>query len=488
MPKPITGAVRFVLPFLLCCVTSMLRAQDSANIVSVSPLSDKVYNALSKKSSQTEERLDRATDKYLAKLQKQEGILQKKLAKKDSLLAHSLFDGVEARYAALKEAPQTLSKYSSVYSGHLDSLTTALHFLDKANPSSSPELQKTLSQFSSLQRELDQAQTVKKFISERKQLLKENLQRLGMLRDFKGFQKEAYYYSAQISAYKAMWEDPDKLERKIMEKVAKLPQFKAFFQSNSGLASLFALPGSSNTTASLAGLQTRASVQASLTQRFGSGPNVQQLLQQNMQAAQGQLSQLKNKLASLGTGSFGNSSSDVDLWEDPSPGGGSRMGAPNNQKTRTLIQRLEYGVNIQSQKGSGYFPATSDIGLSLGYKLNDKSSIGIGVSYKLGLGRGWNHIRMSSEGIGLRSYVDYQIKGSLYLSGGYEQNYRTAFNTIQQLKDYSAWQSSGLLGLSKKYKVSKKLKGDMKLLWDFLSYQQVPRTQAILFRIGYSLK
>jgi len=45
-----------------------------------------------------------------------------------------------------------------------------------------------------------------------------------------------------------------------------------------------------------------------------------------------------------------------------------------------------------------------------------------------------------------------------------------------------------LIGLSKKYSVIKKLEGEMKLLWDFLSYQQVPRTQAILFRIGYALK
>ncbi len=150
--------------------------------------------------------------------------------------------------------------------------------------------------------------------------------------------------------------------------------------------------------------------------------------------------------------------------------------------------RLEYGANIQSQKATSFFPTTSDIGLSLGYKLNDKSAIGIGAAYKVGWGRGWNHIRMTHEGLGLRSYVDYKLKGSLYLSGGYEQNYRTAFTSIEQLKDHSAWQSSGLLGLSKKYRVSKKVKGDVKLLWDFLSYQQVPRTQAVLFRVGYILK
>jgi hypothetical protein len=44
------------------------------------------------------------------------------------------------------------------------------------------------------------------------------------------------------------------------------------------------------------------------------------------------------------------------------------------------------------------------------------------------------------------------------------------------------------VGLSKKYKLKGKMKGEMKLLWDFLSYQQVPRSQPIVFRIGYSLK
>ncbi|MDB5223397.1 MAG: hypothetical protein JWN83_2064, partial [Chitinophagaceae bacterium] len=132
------------------------------------------------------------------------------------------------------------------------------------------------------------------------------------------------------------------------------------------------------------------------------------------------------------------------------------------------------------------FPATTDIGLSVGYKLNDKSTLGIGASYKVGLGKGWNNIRISSEGIGLRSFVDYKIKNSFFLSGGYEQNYKSAFNSVEQLKNYNAWQTSGLIGVSKKYKISKKFKGNMQLLWDFLSYNQIPRTQPIVYRLGYN--
>ncbi|MCW3110034.1 MAG: hypothetical protein JWQ09_4540, partial [Segetibacter sp.] len=125
-----------------------------------------------------------------------------------------------------------------------------------------------------------------------------------------------------------------------------------------------------------------------------------------------------------------------------------------------------------------------DLALTAGYKLNDKSVIGIGASYKLGWGSGWQHIKLTNEGIGLRSYIDMKLKGSIWISGGYEQNYQGAFTKIDQLKDVSAWQTSGLLGLTKKYKIGKKT-NNLQLLWDFLSYQQEPKRQAILFRVGY---
>ena len=106
----------------------------------------------------------------------------------------------------------------------------------------------------------------------------------------------------------------------------------------------------------------------------------------------------------------------------------------------------------------------------------------------MGWGSNFNNIRITHQGIGLRSYLDYRIKGSFYFSGGYEQNYRNMINSIDQLREYSSWQTSGLVGVSKKYSISKKFKGEMKLMWDFMSYQQVPKGQPILFRVGYLIK
>ena len=112
--------------------------------------------------------------------------------------------------------------------------------------------------------------------------------------------------------------------------------------------------------------------------------------------------------------------------------------------------------------------------------------MGVGAAYKMGWGKDINHISFSSQGIGLRSYVDIKLKGSIWITGGYEQNYMQGFEKIPLLDDYSKWQQSGLIGLSKKYKVNKKT-GNIQLLWDFLSYKQIPRTTELKFRLGYQL-
>lgn len=469
----------FVLSFILP-TACLLHAQDSTGFNKVLSSPDKLFASLNKKTSSIESKLDKQTIKYLSRLRKQEGKLQKKLYKKDSLLAKQLFEGVDDKYKQLSKEPENISKYSAVYSGHLDSLTTSLNFLKDGRLSDNPQLEKTLEQYKTLQGKLNQADAIKKYVSERQKLLMQQFENLGMVKELRGFQKQGYYYSAQIKEYKEAFEDPDKIEEKLLQAVQKLPQFKKFFADNSVLGSLFPLSGGSAvSTVSLQGLQTRASVNQSLIDRFGSGPNTTQMLQQNMQAAQVQLSSLKSKINQYSSGSYGNSSSNIDMPADFKP---------NQQKTKSFFQRLEYGANLQSSRGSSYFPVTSDLGLSLGYKISDQNSLGLGISYKIGWGSSWDHIKVTHQGVGLRSYLDMKLKGSLYVSGGYEQNYRSEIHAIQQLKDYSAWQSSGLVGLSKKYKLKGKMKGEMKLLWDFLSYQQVPRTQAVLFRIAYNLK
>jgi hypothetical protein len=245
-------------------------------------------------------------------------------------------------------------------------------------------------------------------------------------------------------------------------------------RKNSHLASLFRLPADPDDPSSqidLTGLQTRAQVNSLIQQQIANGgPNAQEQFRQNVQAAQGQLDKLKNKILQTG------SSSDIEGFK------------PNSQKTKGFFKRLEFGVNVQSQKARNILPVTSDVGLSVGYKLNDKSIVGIGASYKMGWGKSIRNVRISSQGVGLRSFIDWKIKGTFWLTGGYEINYHNEFKSIDVLKNVNSWQKSGLIGLSKAISLKTKFfkKTKLQLLWDFMSYQQIPRSQPILFRVGYN--
>jgi len=458
-------------------------AQDSSSLYNkVFSFPDKLFGSIDRKSSQLQDKLTKQTERYLKKLARQEKKLQRKLARQDSAAAARIFNGADSQYAVLQkgltQTSRLTAKAGHIYNGHLDSVTTTLLFLQQNKlPGQSSDIQSrlqgSLSQLKGVQDKLDQTAAVRQVLEQRQQYLQEQLGKSGLAQQFRGYKETMYYYRAQMDEYKKAWENPSELEAKAMNMVSRTAVFRDFFNKHSALAGLFRLPGSGTPPAAIAanGLQTRDMLQQELLQRFGSGPNVQQSLQQSIGDAQSQLSREKDKLNQL-----------------LSKGGGDiSMPAfkPNNQKTKSFLQRLEFGANVQSTRSNYFFPVTTDIGASLGYKLSDKSVTGIGVSYKAGWGRDIRHISVSHQGIGLRSFLEVKIKAGFWLSSGGELNYRAAFNNFSVLSDFSPWQKSALLGVTKKYNVGKKWKGNLQLLYDFLYRQQVPAAQPVVFRTGY---
>lgn len=442
----------------------------------------KLSSSIEKRVSKLEDKLIAKSEKTLHRLERQEEkIYEKQLSTKDSLQARLKLAEIQQKYKALeakfKDPASVVPGNIKQYVPHLDTLTSALKFLDQNN--SIAGVKDALAKVESFDGKLQEAEDIKTFIREREEQLKQEFEQLGLFKDLKRYNKEVYYYGEQLKEYKETLSDPDKIEKKAIDLLSKTKLFQDFMKKNSMLASLFKIPGDPNDptyVASLAGLQTRVQVNSLIQQQISAGgPNAQAQFQQNIQQGQSQLQQLKNKLLESGKGSS----------DDIMPEGFK----PNNQKTKSFLKRLEYGTNIQTQKSNSLFPAISDLGLSVGYKLNDKSVIGVGASYKVGLGSGWNRIQFSSQGAGLRSYIDWKIKGSFWMSGGYEMNYMTVIKDITQLRNLNAWQQSGLIGISKVIDVKSNFfkKTKLQLLWDFLSYQQIPRTQPIIFRIGYNL-
>jgi hypothetical protein len=469
-------------------ILSTVAAQDNATTLDkITGFPAKFLDKLSRKANDLEVKIIAKTEKALRRLEKQEQKLKKKLAKKDSLAAAQLFAESEQTYQQLRsklsKGEQFLSKSNlNNYVPYFDTLKTSLNFLQQEGDkyfsqaaALKGKLTGSLDKLSALDGKLNQANAIRDYIKQRRAHLKEKLGQFGFAKELKKINKEVYYYSQQLQEYKNILKDPEKLEQKAIGLIRQLPAFRDFMQKHSELAALFPDNGLYGTPQGLAGLQTRNDIQALLQGRIAAaGPNANQLIQQNIQQAQAQLSQLKNKINELGGGS-----SDMEMPD---------FKRPNAQKTKSFWKRLELGTNLQNTRGNNFLPITTDLGLSLGYKLNDKSSFGVGASYKMGWGNDIRRITVTHEGIGLRSYIDFKLKGSFFISGGYEQNYRHRFNNIQQLTiqpDY--WTQSGLVGIKKKYSIGKKYKGNMQLLFDFLYKNHAPQTQPILFRLGYGL-
>jgi hypothetical protein len=442
----------------------------------------KLNKKLSEQEVQLESRLERQTDKYLRKLQRQEIRLQRKLQKQDSALAASLHLGSDSLYQSWK---LTLSKDSSSlatlptkYSGKLDSMSTAIRFLEKDPRLAAlggPQFDQLKSQYSKLGTQLNQTDHLQQLVQERKALLKEKLANLPLGNSLKKYQHQAIYYQQQLEEYKRMLQEPNQWEQKTLDILSQMPSFRKFFDKYSVLGSMFRLPGQSeglDLPGILTGLQTRQSVITEITQRLGSPSIAQQAMASGMQAGQADLASIKDKLSkSLESGES------LDM-----PGF-----VPNQQKSRSFLKRLDLGTNLQTTRSNNFFPVTSDLGISLGYKLNNRSVIGFGGSYKMGWGKDIHHIRITNEGVGVRTFLDMKINKIFWLTGGGEWNYHSRFDNLTVLKSFEQWQQSVLFGLQKKQALGK-YKATASVLYDALWNKHIPKTQPILFRMGYNIR
>jgi hypothetical protein len=455
------------------------------DLAGIATVSNKTLEDLQKRYVGLESKIHKRSVKVLIAMKKKETDLKRRIQIIDTVKAAEIFTlDAQHQYTTLRTKTNVSGELNNFplkeYLPGLDSVQTSLSFLlqTKGLPLDKlQQLQSLSTELKNLQSELQHANEVEIFLKEREALLKDALINSGAGKQLSNINHRVFYYEQQLAEYKALINDKQKLKEKILTTIRDLPAFQSFWKKYSYLAALFPTPANYGTPQALTGLQTRASVQSLIAQRIGASSGTsgdpQQYFQEQVDAAQSQLNQLKEKLNKLGTNSGGSDMTIPDF-------------KPNEEKTKTFAQRLEYGFNLQTAPAYYALPATTDFALTLGYKVSETKKFGFGASYKLGLGSIQN-IQLSSQGVGLRSYVDVKAKGSIWLSGGFEYNYMSAFNSLQDLQNnIDVWQRSALAGLSKQYRIGKKREGSIQLLYDFLHNQQNPPSQALKFRVGYT--
>jgi len=495
MISPCACLIKAISTLLLVICFMTVRSQDSLS-AAYQRLQQKYAADTKGKVDAFNKQVEGYTEKSLGKMIEQEKKMQKKVARIDSVKAKLLFqysiDSLKKFQTAIKNKTARFSRFfKGNYFPYLDTLKQSLSFFNKAQTSidqasaAQNKLTASLSSVDQMESKLGTIEKINEYLKQRQQVLQTQLTSFPGLGDnLKNINKEAYYYQSQISEYKKTLSDPDKIEKLALSTLQKLPAFQQYFQQNSQLAGLFgstpnmgSIPGGPGSVPIVNGIPSRSTLQQFMQQQMpGSAVTdpaeaVQQQVQQAGGGAASGIDDLKSKLGG-GSGQAGNAA--------------MPEFTPNSQATKSLGKRLEYGANMQFGSSTNYLPASSIFGLQAGYKLNDKSSVGIGASYTMGLGSGWNHIRFSNQAIGLRSYVKWKPKNAFFLQGGGEWNYLTGFSSVAQLRDLNAWQASALIGIGREYKINKKINGSVLFVYDLLYDRHTPVTQPLSFRFGYN--
>ncbi|MBS1572910.1 MAG: hypothetical protein JST62_10980 [Bacteroidetes bacterium] len=446
----------------------------------INKISKKYFNEVEKKVNIYSIRLNNKTIKTLTRLSKWENKIKHLLDKTDPDLSNKLFSESKTSFnymlEKVKAGENIVVKQKSVYDSYRDNLTTSFKYLEenknKYKIIAQEEITSINSKISKINKKADEASALSDLIkSRKKELIDASAKLLLKSKYLKKINKDAWYYKEEIMNYRDIFSKPGKAEKAAKEVLKKIPSFNQFIRQNSMLASLFKSNEGTTNASSLTGLQTRTQINFLINSQIESaGAQGREVINKNIQSAQNELKALKDKLLKQTNGG----SEEIPDFK------------PNMQKTKTFLQRLEYGISVQVGKTNNYLPSSTEFAFSIGYKLNDKSVIGLGASYKLGIGS-IGKFRLTHEGIGFRSFIDWKIKNKYYASGGFEIAHNDGFKNVATLRDFNAWSTSGLIGITKKIPVKMKFAKNIKMqfLFDCLYKQNPIQNKPVLFRVGY---
>lgn len=482
------------------CGVNILFAQITEDSVLLKPKVITLAKEFIQEAEITRDQINKRTLKSLQELQKLETQLAEKVPAEKLEEARKLKEQMARKMDALQglSNPDSLLKsfLHHPYLSRFDSLQTLFTF-SLPTLQNNPALEQAQQQIDLLKAQLSQLQSLETWMQERegqwKNLFSQvDFDKFALPKAFGKWQEEAMSYKMQVQQWKETINDPQKIETEALRLLNKLPAFREFMSKNGELARLFGPPGGATNVPAgtpIPGLQTRQTLAQELQNRFGanalqSGGVLQQQLQNGMDQLSSQQQNPLNDLVNQVQEGVENITSLGEETASITHAQAERAGL----KSKTFKQRIEFGWNMQSAVRLQDFPAVRDVGLSLGYKINPRSVIGIGVAYKFALGESWKDIEWTHEGVGLRSYLDWRMKEAggklfknIWLTGGFEMNYWTRIANDVQWKDL-AWQKSGLVGVTKTVKFKKK-EGKIQLLWNFLNPLQA-NTIPIYFRIS----
>jgi hypothetical protein len=460
---------------------------------------------------------DKIQQRLLKRLKRKEAKMLKQLAAKDSVLYKQYVNqGISYDSIATLSKDSTYQQQHITKNGIIDSLKGVQSFVQKqsgklnslSGAADKAGIETPYSkELGALQQKLNTQQSIDNLIGQRTAAL-ESLGGKANISGLQDIQKKVYYAKEKIKAWKELADEPDDAEEKALEYLQGTEGFAESLNSNNSGA--FGGLGNSATAEDLQrmGFQTKSQVNNMLQEKLGNSLGA---VQKQMA---GQVKDFSEKLDPI-TGKIKEAKAGInDAKQTLNEANQAKNNLKNLEKPafkknpergKPFWQRLEPQYNFQTTRATpdGLRPAMLELGAGVAFKHSPKLSYGIGIALSTGLGRNWQNIKLSYEGISARAFADWKLIYGFSAQAGYERIFRPAnrpylpevqtnptnpsnpdANNNIFKEAFGGQQQAAYIGIMKRYRINSNWNGTFLAGYNFLWQQEGLRSPWML-RFGW---
>ncbi len=361
-----------------------------------------------------------------------------------------------------------------------------------------------------LKSELRRTELIEQYIKERQQFLSKALEKYPNSESILlPLTKCGYYFNQYVTEYKSIFSCRSSLEKILMRDVINFPGFERYLAQLTSPSPVSAVNPAPHlkfedllSTAPESTKEKIISLQKPLTEKVEAITSKSKVDLNNSKeinnCKNATLNDLgiKNRLNTFGVDSLPiQSSCDTVIAKSSTKSKTEKLNNkkwnPNPLRSKRVIDRFNYGGNLQLDNKTTFFPTSLQLAGSISYQYSKKGNIGLGYSRIQAVDplQRNNDKNIGLNGQGMRSFIDFSLKRTLFIQGGYEINSRRGKTGVESSLKHGATNTiskSALLGLKIKYPVKNKLsKPTLEILYDFLHSQT--GQPAFIMRAGIEL-
>jgi len=464
--------MKLKLYILSCCIllSSICKAQEED---AISLQAKRVVEIKQEKLQECSSKIRKRQERLLSSLRKKEKKFLSKIKRKDSTL-HTQVSSQLLSFDSLsrlrKPDSAILVRKNRAGIKSIDSLKAIQAFANSKSDQLGIDNPTNVQALNGLQSDLSYQKYVDDLIGQRTKNLKA-ASITGKVRGFASLEKKVFYAKEKMSMLKSISEEPTKAEEQAFEYLQGIEGFDGAMGSVSKDGNIKSLSdASSDADLQKMGFRTQQQVEASLKSKFGNGTSgVAQKMGNQVKEFQNKGGDIKNSKKEVKDAVCSAKKAQNDLRNIDKPS--FRI---NPMRGKLFLQRIEKQYNWQTNRASVDKPATLEMSAMVGFKHSPKLTYGIGVAGVVGLGQGWDKIKLTLEGLGIRTFLTWELLYGFGAYGGYERTFKTdVFSKTNQLEGLNSsthnaptYSESALLGLTKKYSISEKYNGAIQLLYD----------------------